>query len=428
MNHNTQNDKIEAIDSETLVGGIDIGSEYHFIRFFTDRKIELSKKPFKFENNQEGFDQIIGLIEDLKAKYHKKDVYLGMEPTGHYWFNLMIALEFKGYHVVIVNPMHVKKSKELDDNSPAKNDRKDPKVIAGLVIEGRYQKPYLPDGVYAELRSFNILIENATEEMTCKKNQIARWFAIYFPNFKDAFSDYTRKSAMLILKVAPLPADILKLGEEGVNKIWREAKLRGVGMKKAKELVEAAKCTVGMQRAPKSATLEIRHLIEDFECLSERRMELETEAAELLKQVPNADKLQEIKGVGFKTTLGFVAEIGDLTRFDNAKQIQKLAGLSIVNDESCKHVGEHHISHRGRKRLRYTMYLAGVSVIAHNEAFAEIYQHLITRSENPLKKMQAVIAVSCKLIRIFYGVLAHGITFDENKMLRDITWYGKDAA
>lgn len=74
------------------------------------------------------------------------------------------------------------------------------------------------------------------------------------------------------------------------------------------------------------------------------------------------------------------------------------------------------------------MYLAGVSVIAHNEAFAEIYQHLITRSENPLKKMQAVIAVSCKLIRIFYGVLAHGITFDENKMLRDITWYGKDAA
>lgn len=30
---------------------------------------------------------------------------------------------------VHVNPHHVKKSKELDDNNPSKNDRKDPKTI-----------------------------------------------------------------------------------------------------------------------------------------------------------------------------------------------------------------------------------------------------------------------------------------------------------
>lgn len=34
---------------------------------------------------------------------------------------------------VLVNPNHVKKSKELDDNHPTKNNRKDTKVIAGLV-------------------------------------------------------------------------------------------------------------------------------------------------------------------------------------------------------------------------------------------------------------------------------------------------------
>ena len=34
---------------------------------------------------------------------------------------------------VPVNPHHVKKSKELDDNNPTKNDRKDPKDIAGLI-------------------------------------------------------------------------------------------------------------------------------------------------------------------------------------------------------------------------------------------------------------------------------------------------------
>ena len=38
---------------------------------------------------------------------------------------------------VHVNPHHVKKSKELYDNNPSKNDRKDPKVIAGLVKDVR---------------------------------------------------------------------------------------------------------------------------------------------------------------------------------------------------------------------------------------------------------------------------------------------------
>ncbi len=36
--------------------------------------------------------------------------------------------------------------------------------------------------------------------------------------------------------------------------------------------------------------------------------------------------------------------------------------------------------------------------------------------------MQSVIAVSCKLIRIFYAVLTRGIDFDAKKMLADIRW------
>ena len=76
-----------------------------------------------------------------------------MEPTGHYWFNLGKFLQDNEMKPVLVNPHHVKKSKELDDNNPTKNDRKDPKVIAGLVREGRYMIPYLPDGVYADLRT-----------------------------------------------------------------------------------------------------------------------------------------------------------------------------------------------------------------------------------------------------------------------------------
>lgn len=52
----------------------------------------------------------------------------------------------------MVNPAHARKSKELDDNSPTKNDKKDAMVIAKLVIDGRYSEPHILEGIYAELR------------------------------------------------------------------------------------------------------------------------------------------------------------------------------------------------------------------------------------------------------------------------------------
>lgn len=64
-----------------------------------------------------------------------------MEPTGHYWFALGKFLQDNGMKPVHVNPHHVKKSKELDDNNPNKNDHKDPKTIAVLVNEGRFLIP-----------------------------------------------------------------------------------------------------------------------------------------------------------------------------------------------------------------------------------------------------------------------------------------------
>ena len=83
-----------------------------------------------------------------------------------------------------VNPHHVKKSKELDDNNPNKNDRKAPKTIATLVNEGRFSYSYIPTGIYAEIRSLSNLRFQTQEGLTRIKNRIARWFSIYFLNIK----------------------------------------------------------------------------------------------------------------------------------------------------------------------------------------------------------------------------------------------------
>ena len=221
MKSNTQNKKIEVITEKTLVIGIDVGSETHYARAFDYRGYEFSKKPFMFSNDEAGFETFKAWILDYKEKYEKEVVVPGMEPTGHYWFNLGKFLQDNGMKPVLVNPHHVKKSKELDDNNPTKNDRKDPKVIAGLIKDGRYMIPYLPDGVYADLRIASNMRFQLQSELTRIQNRISRWFSIYFPEYKNVYGKPDAMSGMMILKGAPLPEDIVALGVEGVNKIWR---------------------------------------------------------------------------------------------------------------------------------------------------------------------------------------------------------------
>ena len=52
---------------------------------------------------------------------------------------------------------------------------------------------------------------------------------------------------------------------DGVNKIWRDARLKGAGLKRAKTLVTAAEHSIGNTEAPRSARKEIRNLLNDYE-------------------------------------------------------------------------------------------------------------------------------------------------------------------
>ncbi len=94
-----------------------------YARAFDWRNIEFyTKKPFAFSNDEAGFD-VQGMGGRHQGKFGKTIVIPGMEPTGHYWFQWGKFLQDNGMKPVHVNPHHVKKSKELDDNNPNKNER-----------------------------------------------------------------------------------------------------------------------------------------------------------------------------------------------------------------------------------------------------------------------------------------------------------------
>lgn len=112
----------------------------------------------------------------------------------------------------------------------------------------------------------------------------------------------------------------------------------------------------------------------DYEQFDSRLEKLLKQTEEQLSQIPYIDKLLEIKGVGFKTVPVFIAEVGDLSHFDNPKRLQKLAGLAIISDESGKYKGQSHISYCRRKRPRCALYEMALSAVGKNIEFKELYR------------------------------------------------------
>lgn len=415
-----KNAKLSFISDDMLILGCDVGSETHYLRAVDTRGRELSKSAYSFHNNCEGFQSAKEWAVELAAKHEKKQIVLGLEPTGHYWFCLATWMIANGISVVQVNPYAVKQTKEVEDNSQLKDDTKDPKLIANLVKDGNFGMPYLPEKVYAELRRLSMFREQLNEDRIRAINRMHREMKIYFPEYKEALGRVEGTFSLELLNQTPFPEEIQTLGEDGIRQIWHDAKLRGRGYSRARGIIGYAKASVGMKDGAEASAMAVKWFVKEIRELDGKLAEIEKLMREKYQEIPYAQNILEISGIGENTLSGILAEMGDISRFDDVKEIQKLSGLGLVACSSGKHKGETKISHRGRKRLRYWLFQAAKSAVAHAEEFKELHVYYTTRADNPLKKMQSLIVIACKLLRIIYSILKNGTVYDPKKMLRDI--------
>jgi transposase len=418
MNYN-QNKKIAQITSETLIIGVDIAKFKHVARAQDFRGLEFGS-PCYFENTKEGFRCFLDWIFKIKQVQSMNHVIVGMEPTGHYWLNLAHILKEHEIKFVAVNPLHVKKTKELDDNSPTKNDVKDAKVIAQLVKDGRYAEPTIPQGVYAELRVAKKLRDLLTVDQQIVQGQMHNWIDRYFPEFFTVFKNWEGKAALQLLKLNVLPHELVEFSDQELLTHLRKAVTRSVGLKKIQAIKQAASASIGIHQGEDMAKLELETLIDKYEFIQSKFEELDARIDRLIDQIPGVQQMLAVKGIGRDTVAGFFAEVGDLNEYSHPRQIMKLAGLSLKENSSGKHKGQTRITKRGRKKLRALLFRVCMILVAKNSAFKALHAYFTKRPDNPLKKMQSIIALCNKLIRILFAIGKKPFEFQEEKMLKDI--------
>lgn len=98
-----------------------------------------------------------------------------------------------------------------------RSDQKDPKVIAMLVKERCFSYPYVPAGVYADIRILNNERLRSSKKIIICKKQIERWISIYFPEYKTVFKNVEAASSIIVLKAACLPSEVVSMGAGKIN-------------------------------------------------------------------------------------------------------------------------------------------------------------------------------------------------------------------
>lgn len=325
-------------------------------------------KALKFENNRNGFNTILTRIYEICKNEDFNKIIVGMEPTGHYWkaFANFLLKQAK-ITVVLVNPYHTKKAKELDDNSQTKSDKKDALTIARLVKDGRYFETYLPHDVYAELRGLTTSRHSMNKRKKSIVNTITAVLDEYFPEFISVFKHpFKGKASMHLLKVCPIPKFILELGEEGVLEEIKKAVKKTVGRKKAAQLVAAAQ--------------------------------------------------DSIDGMGVVSLATCLGELGNPLRFEDTRQMSRFAGYNLIEDSSGKNKSGTCISKRGRKNLRSVLYQISLTMVATNQEMRKLYDYLKTRENNPLKKMQALVVVSKKVLTLIFTLSKKKVYYEGERV------------
>ena len=403
------------LNEKTLLVTADVGKYSNYCYARTPKGEEL--EPFEFHNTGLGFIMVYRIIQLFRKKHHLDRIVFGIESTGNYGEPLIHYMANRGIQMVQVNPLHTKKVKEMRGNSPNKNDKKDPKVIADIIALHNGLTLVIPKGAAAELDRLVHLREIQLEDKKRAYNQLESAIVPIFPEFLHIFKDLQIKTVEYLLKNYPLPESIIKLGLEDLIKILNTVSRGRIGRKRAEKFYQAALSSAGINEGIEGTLLMIKNLYDKISLLDRQQSQVEESIGIKLSEISYSRFIMSIKGIGPIITAAIIGEVGDLRKYDCAQQLQKLAGINLYEISSGIQRGQRHITKRGRHLLRKMLYYAALNVTKKNGILHDTYNKQIKKG---MTKTQALTAISRKIIGIIYALVRDSSDYIERVEVNEI--------
>jgi len=392
----------------TLFVGADIGKGKHCARALNNRD-DRQSEPLFFRNCRAGFEKLVERIGKWCRRYDCDNVVIGMEPTGGYWMPLFGYLEEMGFEMNLVSSLKVKRSKDLLDNSPLKSDRKDALLIARLVREGNVLDFRKGSRQIRQVKDLLKLADDLDKTISVYKNRLEYFISVHFPEIGSFFDKLDCPTMRTLLRKYPFPADIVKADFEDVQKLLWRASRGQVKERKAKNIYEAARTTVGLPEEIQAQRWRIQVILDMLDLATERFNDTKKLLEKALGEIPMSEIIDSIQGIDVMGTAAVIAALGDLRQYRNVRQALKKAGLNLYRFSSGKYRGKDRISRRGMALLRKYLFMAALSHTRLGAAFYEKYRSMVNRG---VPKKKALVAIMRKLLKVAFALVRDNRFFE----------------
>jgi hypothetical protein len=353
------------------------------------------------------------LLKEKIDNFNLNDLTIFMESTSTYHLPIQRFFTKNNYNVQVINPILGKNNTR--NLRKTKTDIEDCYNLADLFFKNtvKIHTKNMND-IYSSMIELSRQEKHLTESLVRSKNRFKQIVANAFPEYIKCFTanDIFGKTSLNFIKEFP-HADIIK--EKRIdalaNNLYKSSK-NGCSynkcLSKAKKIKELANNSYpGID----VDSYEVNNLINIVDVISyngSKLNDVKQDIVKLARQTPYFNIINSIYGIGETSTAQIIAELGDINRFENIKQLNAFCGLDPTIIQSGKSINYHGpISKRGNRNARKILFITCCSIIRasvlHNVDNEILLYYRKKQAENKHFK-ECIIACSTKLLRTIFAM------------------------
>jgi len=396
-----------------LIVGIDIAKNTHhaFLGNATGRTI---RSRLAIENTAIGFDSLLTQVGFYMDREGFEEAVYGVEPTGVYHKPLAEFLIVRGYQVVYVTNGAIKHNRSLLDGRWDKNDTKDAANVADLISQGKCNYYDFPDPRIQEIRRLLALRRRLKKNLHSSRIRVRNnLVAQCFPEL-DRYWNQAEKENLAIVRWCLSPQKVSQLEFEDFRRMVTTTNRGLPQYQRLRKIWELATDSIGCA-AGAALELEAEIMVTSIQSIQSHIRQVEKHMEGICRSFEEYKYLLTIPGFGPYVSAVVLAAIGNPHRFENAKQIIKLAGYDLNASRSGKNSQKAVpvISKKGKADLRYALYQAALIASSLTTQFRGYFNRVLEgRQQEPGIRTKMRVKLAVKLLVIAWTLMKRKQPFD----------------
>ena len=373
----------------------------------------------ELEHTRVDFKQLHQRIEEIKVLDGQAPEIV-FEATGVYSKPVEKFLCDYGHTYCRMNPLEA--NLQIASMRRHKTDMSDAHELAKSHFKMERKTTYVQDNYYEQMRAITRYYDEINEEIILLRNRMHAILHISFPELERLI---TPNSALFlnIVQLYPHPALLMAHSKTIIKNRLKSNTRKLLSLERAEKkailLLEAAENSYPAIEPTDIRCDQVRDYARRIADLMEKKDQLVEQMVTMSEGRKEYKVLRSFPGIGDTTACRLIGELGDIRRFNNAKQLNAYVGIDIMRYQSGNTQYSDRINKRGNKKLRKILYFMICGMLMAKGKQNHIVDYYYKLKSQPQRKPHKVAIVACinKFLKVTFQLLKHGILYDYESAL-----------